>query len=710
MQFTRMLGGLLLATLMAACGGGGGSAGTTSGSGSNGSPTIAVEPTIGLALVGSTGTSTTTVGGLTPVYARATVRDSSGAPVGGVVVTFGVASTLARFIPSSGTALTDSNGLASVQILPAAADSAGAGVLTADVAVAGKDAKQATLSFQVPQSSAVDPSTAKVTNFVLLLDKSTLKNSGVETAKLTVVAVDANNNVAVGAKVNVATDANTVFTPDAVVTDSQGQYTGHVGIGGDKSDRQVTLAVTVNGVTKQTTLQIVGSKVTLQAVPPTPAPGQTVVLTTKLTDSASNPIPGVIVTFGGTIPALQGQTVKTDSSGSAVKSFTAPATPDIYTITASGSGVSAADYQLQVFNTVIPAAVIPAGAVPSLSASPNVLAVNSAGASASQSTLRFLFVDAANRPIPNVRVRFADLTVGLAAVGASISSGGSTLFTDTSGTVSAQYIAGQNSSPTNGVTVQACYSATDFASSADCPAQVKTTLTTAGQALAVSIGDDNKLQKGGGGGTYIKQFVITVADAAGRAVPNAPVDISVDLTHYSKGLVTGVVSTTTTSGSPSVTITTTSTQVITPLTWLSVIPTNPLASWPSATTVPGTGRVWCANEDTNRNGIADPGENIDGSIDSTGQLTLQPRKSDLIVNYADPTVTTTDANGILLIKVEYSQRYATWLAYKLRVTASVQGSQGMAERLFITWFAEGDDVNGSFLQPPYGFNACNVAN
>ncbi len=94
--------------------------------------------------------------------------------------------------------------------------------------------------------------------------------------------------------------------------------------------------------------------------------------------------------------------------------------------------------------------------------------------------------------------------------------------------------------------------------------------------------------------------------------------------------------------------------------------------------------MWCANEDTNRNGIADPGENIDGSVDSNGQPTLQPRKSDLIISYADPAVTKTDARGILLLNVEYPQNVATWLAYKVRVTANVQGSQGMAERLFVT--------------------------
>ena len=703
MQLTRLLGGLLVATLIAACGGGGGSPGATGGSSATASATVTLD------VVDASGVTVTTVSTSKSSFARAVVRDAGGTAVAGAVVTFGADAGLVSFVPQSGTALTDASGIALIQVVPATAASAGAGMVTADATVVTTAAKQGVFAIQVIGVPGTDdPATAKVANFVLLLDRSTLKNSGVETAKLTVVTVDANNNVAPSAKVGVSTNANTVFTPSGTVTDAQGQFVGQIGIGGDKTDRQVTVSVTVNGMTKQTTLQIIGSKLTLQAVPPTPSPGQTVALTTMLVDSASNPIPGATVTFGGTIPALQGQTATTDFKGSAVKSFTAPTTAGIYTIAAAGSGVSAADYQLQVFTNVVPPAAIPAGAAPSLSASPNVLAVNSAGSSTNQSTLRFLFLDGLNQPIPNVRVRFTDLTVGLAAVGASISSGASTLYTDASGTVTTQYIAGQNSSPTNGVTVQACYSATDFTSSTDCPAQVRASLTTAGQALAVSIGDDNKLATGEG--TYIKLFTITVADAAGRAVPNAPVDISVDLTHYSKGPYAPIITTTTSSGSPTVTVTTTSTLTVSGLNWLAVIPQNLLASYPSATAVPANDRVWCANEDINRNGNVDAGENIDGTIDSNGQPTLQPRKSDLLVSYANPQVTTTNASGILIIKVEYSQRYATWLAYKIRVTANVQGSQGMAERLFITQFIIGDDENGSFLTPPYGFNSCSVAN
>ena len=542
-------------------------------------------------------------------------------------------------------------------------------------------------------------STLAVTDFALFTDKTTVNNSGTDNAKLTVIALDKNRNVVPGAGVTVTTDQNSVFTPaNGLVTDTNGIYSGTLTIGSDKTDRDVTLAVTINGETKNTAVRITGSKLTLQATPALPNPGQTVLLTTTLVDSAGTPIPNATINVAG---AGLNQTIKTGLLGSATTTFAAPTAAGIYNISANGNGVNAADYQLQVFSSAIPPAVIPAGVAPSLSINPNVLAVNSPGSTTNKATIRFLFLDSATNPVKNVRVRFVDITTGLAASGASISSGNSTLYTDASGTATAQYISGQNSSPTNGVTLKACYSSNDFASATDCPAFVTANLTVAGQALAVSIGDDNVLERGSG--TYIKRFAVTVSDSAGRAVPNAPVDISVDLTHYRKGFFT------------------------TASLDLSLVPQNLLAAFPSLTTEPVstvttttttgtvtttitsvvTSIVWCPNEDTNRNGNVDPGENINNSVDTNGQPTLEPRKSDLIVSYDSPSTTTTNPSGILIIKAEYSQRFATWLAYRVRVTANVAGSQGMAERLFVTSFIKGDEDNGgSFLTPPYGFHSC----
>ena len=406
----------------------------------------------------------------------------------------------------------------------------------------------------------------------------------------------------------------------------------------------------------------------------------------------------------GTVPNLQDVKLVTDLKGQVSQTLLAPSVSNVYLISASGSGVNAADYPLNVFSGVPDPVRIPDGATPSLSASPNVVSVNSAGSTANQATLRFLFLNKSNSPVERVRVRFVDMTTGLARIGATLSSDTSStpLYTDSSGTVSVQYIPGQNSSPRNGVTVKACYSGNDFDSTA-CPNEVSVSLTTVGQALAVSVGDDNKLSVGTGG-TYIKKFVITVADSAGRAVVNAPVAIAVDLTHYGKGSYGS--SYLDSNGFP-----------VNPTT---VVPFDLEAAYPAFEKNPdGTidiatvtdpslapQRIWCPNEDTNRNGNVDTLENINGSIDSNGQPTLDPRKADLIVSYADPAVTKTNADGVLVIKVEYSQRFGTWLAYRVIATTNVSGSQGLAERLFVTDILAEDAANGSFITPPYGVEPC----
>ncbi|MGE0498436.1 MAG: Ig-like domain-containing protein [Ramlibacter sp.] len=563
-------------------------------------------------------------------------------------------------------------------------------VLTLSLAACGGGGGSAGTSTSGGGSTPGGTATAVVSDFALFSDKTTMSNSGLDSAKLTVVAVDSNRNTVPDASVLVTADQNSVFTPTAgSKTDASGVYAGVLTIGGDKSDRDVTLAVTINGIVKKTSVRVSGSKLSLSASPSAPSPGQVGTVTAVLVDASSNPIRGVSVALGGNVPSLQGKSIVTGADGVAVSTFTAPTNAGVYTISAQGGGVGSGDYQLQVFSTSIPPAAIPAGASPSLAASPNVLATNSPGSTSNRTTLRFLFLDASNRPVQNVRVRFVDLTTGLPTVGSSIVSGASTLYTDASGAVSTQYISGQNPSPTNGVLIRACYSATDFASPSDCPASTSASLTVAGQALAVSIGDDNLLTKGQG--TYIKKFAVTVADSAGRAVANAPVDISLDLTHYGKSPIWGAGN-------------------------LATVPLSPLASSSFTRTGTVAGEEvsvtfnWCPNEDTNRNGIADFGENVDGSTDSNGQPTLEPRRSDMVISYDTPAVTSTDASGVLVIKVEYSQRFGGWIAYKVRVTANVAGSQGLAERTFVTDVAQPDITNGSFLTPAYGSNNCTTPN
>ena len=667
--------------ILVACGGGGGSSGSSAST-----TTTTVVNTVTLKVsdfVISTDKVVLNSAGVDNIVVTVVALDTSR----NIVVGSDVKMTVDKnaVLTPVGTAVTDTTGSYAAN-LTVGSDKSDR-TLTIQVTVNGI-VKNIFLQVSATPIVAVSAATLKVTDFVLYTDKNLLKNNGTDKVVVTAVALDASRNIVVGSDVRMTVDQNAVLTPvGSSTTDATGSYAGAITIGSDKSDRSLIVQATINGIVKRTSVQITGSKLSLQISPLVPLAGQVISVLANLLDFSGNAIPNAKITLGGDIPAFQGKVILTDSFGSGTTTLAAPSVSGGYTINASGSGVVSVDYPIRV--TVAnsnPIATIPSGITPSLAAAPNVLSINSPGSSSSKSTLRFLMLDSLNAGVPNVRVKFKDITTGLPLVGASISPLNQIVYTNESGVATAQYIAGQNTSPTNGVFVRACYSAIDFISDSDCPQHVDATLTVAGQSLAVSIGDDNLLTKGSGGATYIKKFVVTVADSAGKAIANAPVDISVDLTHYAKSLDYSLIPA---QVPPAYTPTD-----------MGILRTPPSISL----------GVWCPNEDQNRNGFSDPAENIDGSVDGNGQATLQPRKSDLIISYVDPAVTSTNASGILLVQIEYSQRFARWLAYTVRVTANVGGSQGTNERRFVTNFVEGDQVNGSFLFPPYGTNSCAVAN
>lgn len=137
---------------------------------------------------------------------------------------------------------------------------------------------------------------------------------------------------------------------------------------------------------------------------------------------------------------------------------------------------------------------------------PNTIAPNAAGVTTSRAALRALFQDASNRAIKNVRVRFEIVEPSLGA-GEQISTGSAIVYTDPEWYCNADYIAGTRSSPTNGVVIRACYAATDAAIAGNaCPNFQIATMTVASSPLSITLGDNNKLEKGNNELTYIREI------------------------------------------------------------------------------------------------------------------------------------------------------------------------------------------------------------
>jgi hypothetical protein len=529
-------------------------------------------------------------------------------------------------------------------------------------------------------------STSTVASFIYQLSKSALTNSGSDSTVLTVTALDANNNPVSGATVGVAVDTG-VYTPATTVTDTKGQTSGAITIGANKGNRNITATITVNGLTAKAVIAVTGAAISLTPVPATPAPGASTRIDVKVTDATGAGVPSVPVTLSGSLGLST--TVTTDSTGSASATLgAAPVNPGSYTVDAAALGVEATR-TVQVVSGAgggIPGATGPITSA-SLSVVPTTIAPNTAGSTTNQAQLRAKFLNGANQAIQNVRVRFEIVAPGLGS-GEAISTSDATVYSDVNGEAIASYVAGTRSSPTNGVVIRACYGLDDVDIANGACANFQTqTLTVAGQPLSITLGDNNELAKGANNLTYIKKFDVAVADSAGNAVANAIVSASVDITHYGKGNFTDT------------NVAGTSTYQVT-----GNNPPNASTQGISITATPtaNTGRVWCPNEDTNRNGSIDLGEDINNDNK------LEPRKADVILSFLGSN--TTGTNGRLAIQVEYPQNVATWLSYTVKVTTNVAGSEGTDQKSYITSFVAGDEVNGSFLTPPYGANRCVDAN
>lgn len=158
----------MVVALLAACGGGGGSAGITPGGGGStpgantGTVVVTTTPTLTIALVNGAGAATNSISAAGLISAKATVKDSSGRLVSGVKVTFTGDVTLIKISPASDV-LTDSAGVATVQLSAASLNARGAGTLSAIAIIAGISTKS-DINFQLSPAnltlSGLDTGTA----------------------------------------------------------------------------------------------------------------------------------------------------------------------------------------------------------------------------------------------------------------------------------------------------------------------------------------------------------------------------------------------------------------------------------------------------------------------------------------------------------------------------------------------------------------------
>lgn len=674
-QWKRLLALLLLPLLLAACGGGGG--------GDAGGCVLGCTNTTGVAdLVVQLGSNRISSSGKETVTATVTAVDANRRAVPGVTVKVSVNSNA---VVTQASTTTDAKGVVTATI------GIGADQTNRDITVtatAGDKTASATLTV------TTDPTTEnpQADDLSLVLSTPSVTNGGTVAVTATATAVDRNRNVLAGIPVTFAVDANATAEVSSNVTNTKGVVSATVGIGADRSNRVITVTATSGSLVKSASFAVTGAKLSAAASPLVVAGSTGNVIEYTLVDFNGVAMVGQGVTVTGSgLPNSQGTT---DLNGKYRFVYQAPAAAGSLQVVAVAAGVQV---QSAVTVSAASSSIAPADEMPlsaSLTPTPSVVSVNTAGSTANQSELRALFIGANNRPIPRMRVRF-DLAGNLNSTDGKISWVGAYAYSDENGVARATFTPGTRSSPTNGVTVRMCYDVVDFNGGGTdnaCEGVSRTstnTLTVASEVLSVVVGYDNKIVKNDSTATYIEKRVVQVVDASGQPKSDVLITPTVDLSRYLKGTYQWQFGK-----------------------WVRV------PSLASTERYTWTGSAWsltsdtavqwgCPNEDINRNAVREAPAYVPGATppalsarreDLNWNGFLDPGKSYVSVRFEGSS--RTDAQGHVILILEYPQNVGGWLEYSLTVTGTgVLGTEARTTRFDWT-SVEANDLAVEIVPPP----------
>ena len=441
-----------------------------------------------------------------------------------------------------------------------------------------------------------------------------------------------------------------IYTQTSTVTDANGLNVANILMGSDKSNRTVVVTATSGSITSAPVyISVIGAKISSVASPAVVAPSGTGTITFSLKDSSSTAValePIEVRSASGLVAA----TGRTDTNGDYVYSFTAPSTSGTVTATATALGVSASqDILVQSTSTTIPVVTDPITA--SIEINPSVVSINASGSTVNKATVRVLFKNSAtNAALKNVRVKF-DLNGDTNSVGGSFSVPDA--YSDNEGYAVTSYIPSTLPSPTGGLSIRACYSASGESSNACTTGGSKSVtkaITVVASSVSITAGTDEKI------GTdqdlvYYKRYVVQVVDASGFPKANVPISIQLNPVYYAKG---------------------------------SYHLSGDKKSWTLVEddSVPPANQTYryysCLAEDANGNSFLDTGEDLNNNT------ILDPRRADASVDFEDKTAAggKTDANGRVIVRVTYLRSVASWETVALSVSGSVDGSEGRTVKMF----------------------------
>jgi hypothetical protein len=568
------------------------------------------------------------------VEIRALVLDTNNVVVPGTSVTF----------------TTDSGSLSASQRVT---DAAGVATVKLDTA---SDPSTRVITVTANASSTTSKVTVSVLGTKLQLNAPATVNLGAK-IDLSALLTDSAGVPLINRPITFSTTGGTLTTKaggaSPAVTDNNGtlvmSYTGTV-------NGAATITVGSMGETANTSISTVSSTFTVGVV--SGSAGSYVAQSAAFTETCTKVL---VHDFNGATPRVG--TVNVSSSRGALYSdaacgvpLTGAATltagevlvylksssPGTATLTAnSNTGLTSAQ------NTVEFTAPVTAAATISVQATPAIIGANVVGSSSQQSVIRAVVLDRAvnGNPVKNARVAFSIV---------SDTSGGalsqpSEVTTASDGSASVSFIAGTNTTGTNGVVIRAqVISGVTSVSNT-------TALTVSQRSLFITAGTGNTIIKPPGTtATYQVDYAVFVTDAAGNPVPGVTVTASAKPRTYSKGF-----------------------YLLTNEGWTAQV------------------KATCVNEDADSNGVLDAASedrNHNGRLDPGITLSIS-------------SGAVTGADGTATISLVYPKDRTNWIDVDFIIRGAVSGSESNYVG-YIRLPGAADDFSTSGTPPgvtsPYG--------
>lgn len=681
---------------------------------------------------------------------QAAVVDEDNLPAQGVTVNFTAVTNTSGATLAAASAVTNANGQASVGYTAGAAG----GTDTLRAAVGSLTATASIVVIGPPPP----PSPASIE---LLLSKPQLDSGGVDSVTLTALVQDGNNIFLAGVPVVFQADSGGIAVTNGT-TNASGAATALLSTAGDQRNRTIAVTATAQALRDEQTVVVTGTNMTIsgastlvrngttrlsivlrdstgtgianQSIRVTSQQGNTIVLINPVTDFSGQMSVDVTATRTGndtiTATALEatathaltispdnfsvafagppgnntpeialgppGQRLRvhwdrngTPQNGRNIRVFTTRGTlTDVANRTNTGTPiVVVTDARGDAFVDITAAnagsalvtaateltggpsveitlefvATIPVSLL--LQASPTVLSVNQTGSEDQRSTIAAVVRDANLNPVKNQIVSFVIISDG--------SNGrlrSSQATTDSFGRASTEYIAGANASARDGVVIDAVVLGTVRCDptlpvpNGPCD-EVK--LTVAQQSLRLTLGTGNSVIEPDTT-RFQLPYSVLVTDANGSPQGDVTVNLSLFTLRYHKGV-----------------------YVLTAL----------IPPWRQQPTVSN-----CPNEDVNRNGRLDAGEDIDGN------RVLNPPPAAAVL-----ASVRTDAAGIANFNVVYLQDNATWFDVELEARTNVAGSESFTRAIFTLPGLASDYANAASSPPgvvsPNGTSvSCSIPN